>query len=639
MKKNKDKSAIEIKGQNAKYKTETSAEIEAQKNIDYAPKISIIIPVYNVEKYLRQCLDSVVNQTLREIEIICVDDGSTDSSLDILQEYAAKDKRIIIIKQNNQGAYPARNCGLDSAQGKYVGFIDSDDAIAPNYYQILYEDAEKYSAEIVITDNVYVKKNTKYNKKKLGITPEQTKISTVEEKGKIIVASGIMWNKIYRRDFIEKHHLRCLNLQAGGGDNYWTTLCLFYAKNIVVNHQARYDYILNDASITQSVKTRKNFVLFEVYQALEDELQQHTDNLEWLEWKKYINQRKLVDFKNYHNNMAEDCKDEFWQTALQKLQPTIIISLTSYPARINTVHQTIASLLAQTIKADKIILWLAEEQFLHKEKDLPPQLLALQNEGLEICWCHDIKSFKKLVPTLKNYPDAVVVTADDDVCYNKDWLEKMLLSYIMQPEAIHCHRAHYITFKDNKLLPYRQWIWKIKNHTALYNLIFTGVGGVLYPPHCLAQDVLDEKKFMNLCPQADDIWFWAMAVKNNTPIKVVENNITKLNFIDGTQENALWHSNVTDGQNDIQMQNVLREYPEIFDKLNKSAVSLDLLYHQSTVSYKLFSCIPLFTYQKQGRHKTYKILGLPVWKIRKMANNITTKCYCCGIPLLKISDK
>ena len=90
-------------------------------------KISVIIPVYNAEKYMRECLDSVIGQALQDIEIICVDDGSTDSSLSVLQKYAAKDTRLKIVAQANQGAAAARNVGMAVAQGEYLAFLDSDD--------------------------------------------------------------------------------------------------------------------------------------------------------------------------------------------------------------------------------------------------------------------------------------------------------------------------------------------------------------------------------------------------------------------------------------------------------------------------------------------------------------------------------
>ena len=100
-------------------------------------KISVIVPVYNVEQYLPQCLDSIINQTYKNLEIICVDDGSPDNSGKILDEYAKKDKRIKVIHQENQGVSVARNTGLDNATGKYIGFVDPDDWIEADYYETL----------------------------------------------------------------------------------------------------------------------------------------------------------------------------------------------------------------------------------------------------------------------------------------------------------------------------------------------------------------------------------------------------------------------------------------------------------------------------------------------------------------------
>ena len=117
---------------NAEGDPDTQAEIIIQNKIDYIPKVSVIIPVYNVEEYLRECLDSVVNQTLKEIEIICVDNGSTDNSLEILKEYAKRDNRITFIKQENSGSGTARNCGINIAKGDFIAFMDSDDMYPEN---------------------------------------------------------------------------------------------------------------------------------------------------------------------------------------------------------------------------------------------------------------------------------------------------------------------------------------------------------------------------------------------------------------------------------------------------------------------------------------------------------------------------
>lgn len=113
-------------------------------------KISVIIPVYNVSKYLRRCLYSVISQTYRQLEIILIDDGSTDGSSEICDEYAKKDNRIVVIHKPNGGVSVARNKGLDIATGDYIGFVDSDDYIHPNMYKVLVDNAEKYDADISI---------------------------------------------------------------------------------------------------------------------------------------------------------------------------------------------------------------------------------------------------------------------------------------------------------------------------------------------------------------------------------------------------------------------------------------------------------------------------------------------------------
>ena len=115
------------------------------------PKVSVIIPVYNAEQYLSQALDSVINQTLKDIEVICVDDGSTDKSLTVLQEYAQKDDRFVILTQKNKFAGAARNKGLDIANGEYVYFMDSDDYLSDeNVLKSLYEIAKDYKDENII---------------------------------------------------------------------------------------------------------------------------------------------------------------------------------------------------------------------------------------------------------------------------------------------------------------------------------------------------------------------------------------------------------------------------------------------------------------------------------------------------------
>ena len=126
-------------------------------------KVSVILPVYNVSDYLRQCMDSIVGQTLKDIEIICVDDGSTDDSLAILKEYEAKDQRVKVIQQANAGAGAARNKGLEIATGEYLSFLDSDDFVDVNMYEQLYLKAKAKDIDVVYCNcNIYKDKKYTY---------------------------------------------------------------------------------------------------------------------------------------------------------------------------------------------------------------------------------------------------------------------------------------------------------------------------------------------------------------------------------------------------------------------------------------------------------------------------------------------
>ena len=255
------------------------------------------------------------------------------------------------------------------------------------------------------------------------------------------------------------------------------------------------------------------------------------------------------------------------------IPPRLIVSLTSYPERMVDIHYCLYSLLNQSHKPDMLILWLGEEQFPNKEQDIPKAVLDLQENGLTIKWHKNIKAYTKLIPTLKEYPEDIIVTADDDIFYPNDWLEKLYSAYIQDKSMIHCHRAHYLTLTDGKLLPYNQWQKDISNVIPSYFNFFTGVGGVLYPSsRCLYKDILNEEAFSQLSPYNDDIWFWAMAVLQGTKINVVENNITYINpnrelAINGTT--ALSHINVAQNKNDKQIAAVLKAYPEIKEKLTK----------------------------------------------------------------------
>ena len=256
-----------------------------------------------------------------------------------------------------------------------------------------------------------------------------------------------------------------------------------------------------------------------------------------------------------------------------KRSPRLIISLTTFKVRINEVHHTIITILNQSIKADEIVLWLAEEEFVNKEKDLPQKLIELKQYGLSIKFCkRNIKSYKKIIPSLTEYPDDIIVLADDDLYFSKNWLELLYNSYLKNPEAIHCHRVHKVCFDDNnKILPYEKWqrAVTVQENNEIY--LFTTGAGVLIPhpnKDMFFKDIQNENLFMKLAPEGDDLWLWAMALLNNTEICIVPENITELIYVNPARDFGitsgltLYKSN-KNGGNDRQLNAILKHYPEL----------------------------------------------------------------------------
>ncbi|MBQ6615925.1 MAG: glycosyltransferase family 2 protein [Thermoguttaceae bacterium] len=168
------------------------------------PKITVAIPVYNVEKYLRQCLDSVVNQTLKDLQIICVDDGSTDGSLAIVQEYAERDKRIEVYSKPNEGLGITRNFVYPLIKGKYTYFMDSDDWLELDGLEHVYQLAEKYNADVVCL-NYYKNDRVRsfpFQNQTCWVSPDKKKRMWALQ-----FAFPFAWAKLYNTDFLTKNQI------------------------------------------------------------------------------------------------------------------------------------------------------------------------------------------------------------------------------------------------------------------------------------------------------------------------------------------------------------------------------------------------------------------------------------------------
>ncbi|MDR0695755.1 MAG: glycosyltransferase [Holosporales bacterium] len=218
--------------------------------------VSVIVPIYNAEKYLKTCLDSLVNQSLKNFEIILVDDGSTDNSYHICHEYSKRDKRITLLTQLNRKQGAARNQGIKIAKGQYIGFLDADDFVDQHYYEALSEAVRKHNADVAVASVIKVVNGRKkqkwlYKLEELYRTDFE-KFVICKQKENLAV-----YNKIYKKELINKHELRFPE-GVFYEDGPFSVRVLHYANKIVTVPNVSYYYVKNLGSTVNSKQTEKH---------------------------------------------------------------------------------------------------------------------------------------------------------------------------------------------------------------------------------------------------------------------------------------------------------------------------------------------------------------------------------------------
>ncbi len=288
-------------------------------------KVSVIIPVYNVEKYLRQNLESVANQTLKDIEIICVDDGSTDSSFEIVKEFAEKDSRFVPVQQANGGAGAARNNGLRRAKGKYLSFLDSDDFFEPNMLEEAYNKAEAIKADFVVfQSDQYFEDTNEY--KNVSWTLRYPEIPPYEPFGRRAMTDNIFkvfvgwaWDKLYNREWVLEHNL-WFQEQRTSNDMLFVFSAIALSKRIacvekgkILAHQRR-----NNKSSLSNTREKSWDCFYKALCALRDRLKSEGiyNELE----KDYINYALHFSLWNLrtlakptYNTLYDKLKNEWWK--------------------------------------------------------------------------------------------------------------------------------------------------------------------------------------------------------------------------------------------------------------------------------------------------------------------------------------
>lgn len=608
-------------------------------------KISVIVPVYNNEKYLDRCLSSLINQSLNDIEIICVNDGSTDSSLDILHSFKEKDNRIIILSQENQGAGPSRNRGIDLAKGEYISFVDADDWLEEDAFEKLYNNSISNDSDIVLFNSREHKDNNKIRNRIYLPVDESIEYDNFvfdykDYKRLVMNSMFVIWSKIYKTSFIVENDIRFYNHKIFNDVQFHVESMILskrisYVPDILYNYNKQ-----NDNSLQSDISnSNKRLLIFDVFDGVKEFLDKQgifdEFNVNFTRFK--INESKVnfekvsADFKeDYYKRMREefikmDVTSDILKQIPQRLysfyivvlncqtyenfdlynievnkaranfidkkviskemesfkglginpirdENSIIVSLTSFPDRMEDIRFCLYSLLNQNLKPHKVILWLAYDQFPNKEKDLPKDVLDFRENGLTIEWCKDIKSYKKIIPVLKKYPDYYIATADDDVFYQENWLKNLWDMHEKYPNTVIGTRAKRIILKDDKIADYNEWELVTKTGEPSFLYLITGAGGVLYFPNAFTELVFDEDLFLKLAPFGDDIWLWAMLVLNNVKIKPIKYPIYFLKYVNIAREVGvlnkyrLWDENKK-GFNNVQVNNIINQFPQILEIL------------------------------------------------------------------------
>lgn len=297
------------------------------KEIECQPLVTVAVAIYNVQNYISQCIDSIINQTYQNIEILLVDDGTPDSSGEIADDYALKDKRIVVVHQKNKGLGGARNTAIDMAKGDYITFVDADDYLAPDFVDYMMGLIKSKNAEIAFSRNCFTTSDLKQVKDE-NVT-EYSSAEAVAEFFLPYVQLGA-WNKIYDMKFINSHSLRFVPELTTGEGLQFITHAASLANLIVAGSRKVYIYRLNNAGSATSAANverqgigslvtmdyiKKNLPLLSKIEK---------DAFEWHLWNCYrYCLRQIVESgtRKEYNNLFSECKQE-----LRRRSPKVIFS-------------------------------------------------------------------------------------------------------------------------------------------------------------------------------------------------------------------------------------------------------------------------------------------------------------------------
>ncbi|MBE7703835.1 MAG: glycosyltransferase family 2 protein [Cyanobacteria bacterium SIG28] len=374
--------------------------------------VSIVIPVYNIEKYLPICLDSIINQTFTDFEVICVNDGSKDNSLKILEEYAKRDFRIKVISQENGGSGSARNNGLKNAQGKYIQFLDGDDYFELQMLETLYNLAEKHNAEIAICSSKKVDDEGNITETKnpnsplnLSLIPFNKVFNYKDFPEDIFSLTGTApWNKLYLREMLLKNDLKFPRL-TGPDDLCFVHMAIVCAEKIVAIDDEFINYRFNRPNSVQTYRANYTIDIVKASLYIKDFLQKK-GIYNFLE-KAFMN--ATITAIRWETTL---CNDEQYQKFLKDLKELMPNDWQIFSSALRADFIT-PEYLQNYIGEKKVYLWGASifiKGVLEKEENKNPNILGIIDRN-EASWGKDFCGYKIYSPeVLKTSPADVLVT-------------------------------------------------------------------------------------------------------------------------------------------------------------------------------------------------------------------------------------
>lgn len=295
------------------------------------PLISVIVPVYNGEKFIEQCIDSITNQTLKDIEILIINDGSKDNTLNIIEIIAKSDSRIKILNQKNSGVSAARNNGISKSRGKYITFVDADDYIDKTMYEKMYKKAEEFNSDIVICNvNDVLNGNKKVS---LNLNEGIIDIRKLTESeflsNEYFKLGTAVWHKIFKSNLIKENKIKFINYsEVASEDTLFNYEAMLKAKRLYCIEEALYDYKINENSLTKSKSAKENMIkrCMNTVNIMSDFLSKNKiegeNFIDYITYWEFINALSYVDelkVKLLVNSIKEYSKISTFNKAIKKI--------------------------------------------------------------------------------------------------------------------------------------------------------------------------------------------------------------------------------------------------------------------------------------------------------------------------------